>query len=42
MESAQQVVGGARTGATASQAKVFKAHAAPQGPCENLINALKL
>ena len=24
------------------QAKVFKAHAAPQGLCENLINALKL
>ena len=25
-----------------SQAKVFKAHAVPQDPCENLINALKL
>ena len=24
------------------QAKVFKAHALPQGVCENLINALKL
>ena len=31
-----------QTGAGASQAKVFKAHAAPQGLCENLINALKL
>ena len=28
------------TGVSASQAKVFKAHAAPQGLCEN--NALKL
>ena len=25
-----------------SQAKVFKAHAMPQGLCENLVNALKL
>ena len=25
-----------------TQAKVFKAHAVPQGFCENLINALKL
>ena len=33
---------GIQTGAGASQAKVFKAHAAPQGLCENLINALKL
>ena len=31
-----------QTGVSASQAKVFKAHAAPQGLCENLINALKL
>ena len=31
-----------QTGADASQAKVFKAHAAPQGLSENLINALKL
>ena len=27
---------------SASQAKVFKAHAVPQGLCENLINAFKL
>ena len=39
MESAQQVAGGT---VSASQAKVFKAHAAPQGLCEKLINALKL
>ena len=31
-----------QTGVSASQAKVFSAHAAPQGLCENLINALKL
>ena len=31
-----------QTGAGASQAKVFKAHAAPQGLCENLMNALNL
>ena len=31
-----------QTGDNASQAKVFKAHAVPQGVCENLINALKL
>ena len=31
-----------QTGESASQAKVFKAHAVPQGLCENLINALKL
>ena len=31
-----------QTGVSASQAKVFKAHAAPQGLCENSINALKL
>ena len=31
-----------QTSASASQAKVFKAHAVPQGLCENLINALKL
>ena len=30
------------TGDSASQADVFKAHAVPQGVCENLINALKL
>ena len=29
-------------GVSASQAKVFKGHAVPQGVCENLINALKL
>ena len=29
-------------GVSASSAKVFKAHAVPQGLCENLINALKL
>ena len=31
-----------QTGARVSQAKVFKAHAVPQGLCENLINALNL
>ena len=31
-----------QTGVSASQAKVFKVHAAPQGVCENLINALEL
>ena len=31
-----------QTRVSASQAKVFKAHAVPQGPRENLINALKL
>ena len=31
-----------QTGASASQAEVSKAHAVPQGLCENLINALKL
>ena len=31
-----------QTGESASQAKVFKAHALPQGLCANLINALKL
>ena len=31
-----------RTGVSASEAKVFKAHAALQGLCENLIHALKL
>ena len=31
-----------QTSVSASQAKVFKAHAVPQGLCENLINALKL
>ena len=40
MESAPQVTGGA--GVSASQANVFEAHAAPQGLCENLINALEL
>ena len=30
-----------RTCDSASQSKVFKAHAVPQGVCENLINALK-
>ena len=34
MESAQQD--------TANEAKVFKAHAAPLGLCDNLIDALKL
>ena len=29
-------------GTNANEAKVFKSHAAPQGLCENLINALKL
>ena len=33
---------GAQTGESVHQAKVFKAHAVPQGPCGNLINALKL
>ena len=31
-----------QTGESINQAKVFKAHAAPQGLCGNLINALKL
>ena len=31
-----------QTGDSASQAQVFKAHAVPQGLCENLINTLKL
>ena len=31
-----------QTGVSASQAKVFKAHAVPQGLSENLINALEL
>ena len=31
-----------QTGESVNQAKVFKAHAAPQCPCENLINALML
>ena len=31
-----------QTGDSASSAKVFKAHAVPQGLCQNLINALKL
>ena len=30
------------TGESVNQAKVFKAHAVPQGLCANLINALKL
>ena len=28
--------------ANACEAKVFEAHAAPQGLCDNLVNALKL
>ena len=31
-----------QTGNSASQAKVFKAHAVPQGLCENFVTALKL
>ena len=31
-----------QTGDSVNQAKVFKTHAAPQGLCVNLINALKL
>ena len=31
-----------QTGDRIEQAKVFKAHAVPQGLCANLINALKL
>ena len=31
-----------QTGESVEQAKVFKAHAVPQGLCANLINALKL
>ena len=31
-----------QTGESVEQANVFKAHAIPQGLCENLINALKL
>ena len=42
MESAQQDTGCAALGTNANEAKVFKAHAAPQGLCETLINAPKL
>ena len=38
----KNMVGERPTGDSASRAKVFKAHAVPQGLCENLINALKL
>ena len=31
-----------QTGESVNQAKVFKAHAVPQGVCGNLINALKM
>ena len=31
-----------QTGESVNQAKVFRAHAVPQGLCGNLINALKL
>ena len=31
-----------QTGESFEQAKVFKAHAVPQGLCANLVNALKL
>ena len=31
-----------QTGESVDEAKVFKAHAVPQGLCGNLINALKL
>ena len=31
-----------QTGESGNQAKVFRAHAVPQGFCGNLINALKL
>ena len=31
-----------QTGESVNQAKVFKAQAVPQGPCGNLVNALKL
>ena len=31
-----------KTARTSKAAKVFRAHAAPHGVCENLINALKL
>ena len=42
MESAQQDTGGAARCQCQSSVKVFKAHAAPLGLCDNLINALKL
>ena len=29
-------------GVNANEAQVFRAHAVPQGPCDNLINALRL
>ena len=32
----------AQTGVSVDQAKVFKAHAVPQGTCGNVIHALKL
>ena len=41
MESAQQDTG-EQLSTNTNEAKVFKAHAAPHGLCENLINALKL
>ena len=40
MESAQQNTAGAAR-VNANEAKMFKAHAAPQGLCDNLINALQ-
>ena len=41
MESTHRILV-VQLGTNANEAKVFKAHAAPQGLCENLINALKL
>ena len=49
-QSAEKIVNGespdrllvVQTGDSAGQVKVFKAHAVPQGLCENLINAPKL
>ena len=42
MESAQQDTGSVQLGVNANEAKVFKAHAAPLGLCDTLVNALKL
>ena len=41
-EEGSIAVGGVQFGTTANEAKVFKAHAAPRGLCENFINALNL
>ena len=42
MEATKQAGGRTKLLKVYDQAKVFKAHAVPQGLCANLINALKL